>query len=154
MSDLFSCLAHLVRAQIPESLGLDADCHTIVAQDAETLTRMEDDARGAQSSLTGGLSILGKLLLCKEAAAELEPSDVQTIGDFLISVAETLHELNEMEAAARDGLAGIAARPTAQPAPAPAPEPAPTVPPLNEQQRCLVGLLRQSFDAKDGEGTA
>ena len=28
-------------------------------------------------------------------------------------------------------------------------EPAPTVPPLTEQQMCLVGLLKASFDAKD-----
>ncbi len=40
-----------------------------------------------------------------------------------------------------------------EPAPDPEPAPAPTVPPLTEQQMCLVGLLKASFDAKDhGEG--
>lgn len=111
MSDLFSCLAHLVRDQIPESLGLDpVTCHTIVAQDAEKLLRMEEDARGAQCSLTGGLAVFGKLLLCREAAAELETADVQQIGDFIVTIAESLHQLSELESAARDALAGIKAR--------------------------------------------
>ena len=145
MSDLYSCLANLIHGQIPESLGLDADCHTLVAQDAEALTRMEDDAMGAQRSLTGGLAVFGKLLICPEAAAELEPGDVQTIGDFVVTIAETLHELNEMEAAARDALDGITAPPAAREGPAPAPEPAPTVPPLTDRQLCLVGLLKASF---------
>lgn len=43
--------------------------------------------------------------------------------------------------------------PTAEPAQETEAEPAPTVPPLTEQQMCLVGLLKASFDAKDdGEG--
>ncbi len=163
MRELYSCLASLLRDQIPESLGFDADCHAIVAQDAEKLFRMEEDARGAQCSLTGGLAVFGKLLLCREAAAELEISDVQTIGDFIVTLAESLHQLAEMERGARDGREGIAARPAAKEEPATDdgkvsndtladPEPAPTVPPLTERQLCLVGLLKASFSAKDGEG--
>ena len=106
MRDLYSCLAHLVRDQVPESLGLDPiTCHTIVTQDAEKLVRLEDDASGARRSLSGGLAVFGKILLCEEAASELETADVQAIGDFIVTIAETLNELSELEAAARDGLA-------------------------------------------------
>ncbi len=107
MRELYSCLAQLVRDQIPESLGIDADFHTIVAKDAEKLLRMEEDARGAQCSLTGGLAVFGKLLLCEEAARELGTADIQQIGDFITTIAETLHELDEMEAIARDARQGI-----------------------------------------------
>ena len=110
MRELYSCLASLLRDQIPESLGFDADCHAIVAQDAEKLFRMEEDARGAQCSLTGGLAVFGKLLLCEGAARELLTADVQQIGDFIVTIAESLHQLSELEAASRDALAGIAIR--------------------------------------------
>lgn len=109
MSDLFSCLAHLVRDQIPEPISLDPNCHAIVAEDAEKLTRLEDDASGARRSLSGGLAVFGKLLICEEAASELGTADVQAIGDFIVSIAETLNELSELESAARDALAGIKA---------------------------------------------
>jgi hypothetical protein len=110
MRDLYSCLASLIRAQVPESLGLDADCHTLAAEDAETLDRLAGKAHGARYSLMSGLAVLGKALISEETARELGTADVQAVGDFVLTLAETLRELSELEITALDALAGIKAR--------------------------------------------
>jgi hypothetical protein len=102
MREIHSNMAHLLRAVMPR------DPETCVA---ENLERLQDAANGARWSLASGLAVFGKCLIREEAARELSTEDVTNLGDFLITTAEMLLELEELEVQTRDALARLRAAP-------------------------------------------
>lgn len=104
MREIYSHMAHLLRTAMPRDPVTGG---FMSAQNAENLERLQEAANGARWTWANGLVVFGKCLVREEAARELSTEDVTNLGDFLITTAEILLELEELEVIARDDLASL-----------------------------------------------
>ena len=89
---------------LPPSVGMDmATCSRLYPMTQRELNAAETNARTGAVSALAGLRLVGKLLMFCDAS-EIEAGDLETLGDLLITQAETAAVLLNIAAAAADGM--------------------------------------------------